>query len=590
MTTTSSRLVVLNDFPDKNPALTPSRSHDVYVYLPADYQESTRRYPVIYLHDGNDMFLAPKPHLLDDQTMMLDVVMDHMVASGTIEPAILVGVVPSVVGRNVELPHLAREEDTFFGAGRGGGVEDYYQFLATQLKVYIDSQYRTDPSPAATGIGGASFGGLASLYMAYRHPETFGMCYCMSPSLWWDKQSLLEELEADQSPKNNVKYWFCAGTLETQLMWPPAQRAAAAFIRRGWVEGRDVAFYLDYVGGHDYGQWKASAHEMLRFMLGKEPMQLVGISIKQVQDPAGRPIKTSHVIDNPYVTVERLYAGAFRHNVAAPLVRSDDPGIVDVVPEGPLAKLESHGNGLTVLRSRLDGFSAAAIVTGYAEAPVDYPRLDCPHAPAPLDVDAPLSAWPTLPHALDVSKPKPPDTKPPTPAPPAPPAPDCQFGVWEDEKGLYVGINIVKPTLFYDPKLPPWGQDGIELRIDARPDPVRYAGIGEKEMELFLLIAMGPVPDGSLQTLHMPEKLPMGTQISCKRTDRGYTLQVMIPTYYLNASQKKPWTEFRLNVSLNAKPNQETPPWTYSLNPDWRTPENVPGSGTFARVLPDQSK
>ena len=131
--------------------------------------------------------------------MRADVAMDQLLARKLIHPAILVAINSMPGGKRTQ------ELTPSPGPGNAGGrIEDYYKFILKRVKPYVNSHYRTKPEPQYTGIAGFSFGGIASFYLAYRHPETFGMAGCMSSSMWWDNRKLLHEVMSDRRPLREV--------------------------------------------------------------------------------------------------------------------------------------------------------------------------------------------------------------------------------------------------------------------------------------------------------------------------------------------------------------------------------------------------
>lgn len=634
----NSRVVTLKDFPDTNPKYNPTRTHDIRIYLPADYGTSTKKYPVIYFHDGEQVFAAGFSDKLKLDGQYPDVVYDRLIAQDLINPAILVAVAPSYGNRNEELtPPITRsttrpaarrnsanpatppttiittvttitptnitttttttappgnrpERDNRFG--KGGGLEDYYDFLAHQVKPYIDSHYRTLTDPAHTGVAGSSFGGLASVYLGYHHPETFGLAGCMSPSLWYDSELLADQIQNDLAPKIPTRFWFVVGAKEGENMWKPTMRTAAALKKRGWVEGKDVALYLDYTGIHANPTWAAQAPAMLQFLLGKQNPTLNNIAIKQLNDPSGKPISLFEVREVPFAALELQYNGGYRLNAIDPQFTSDRPDIF-TVNNDVYHTLVNKNRGLGLLQASYDGFTAQQVVAGYI--PPTTETFTCPIVKTALDVHMPLSAWPELTYPLDFSFAHAEhDPSFPPPTPPAPPSAtkaasdqSGKFGVWYDDKYLYVALAVNKKPLVLDATLPPWGQDAVELRLDARPDPVRTWGRGEGEMQQILLLAVSPDPQSPTKpTVYQPEGLPQGTLYTCHTTEEGFSLQAAIPVSYLNTQQMATWKSFRLNLVVDTKEAANGPTEKHWWQPDWRSEANVPGSGTFVRVEP----
>src|SRR5688572_27604222 len=158
---------------------------DIYVYLPPSYATSGRRYPVIYMHDGQNLF---EPSLSFAGDWQVDETMEALSRQGV--EAIVAGV-PNMGVRRCN-------EYSPFGDGCG---DAYLAFLADTLKPLIDDVLRTLPGREHTGIVGSSMGGLISLYAAVRRPEVFGFMGALSPSLWYAGRAIFEVVrDAPRSP------------------------------------------------------------------------------------------------------------------------------------------------------------------------------------------------------------------------------------------------------------------------------------------------------------------------------------------------------------------------------------------------------
>ncbi len=160
-----------------------------YVYLPAWYdRRQGRRYPVLYLQDGQNLF--------NRQAFwggwQADAAVEAATQGGAAEPVILVGIASG--GRRMS--EYTPTFDTWVGAG--GGADRYLDFVAWELKPWIDARYRTRGDAGSTGIGGSSLGGLLALYAGLTRPAVFGRVLAMSPALWWDNEYLIRVVQSWQ--------------------------------------------------------------------------------------------------------------------------------------------------------------------------------------------------------------------------------------------------------------------------------------------------------------------------------------------------------------------------------------------------------
>lgn len=145
----------------------------IHVFLPINYEDTTEKYKVAYMNDGNAIFWKGGAF---NKTWDLLKVLDGLYSQNIIEKIIIVAIEP--LDRESEYTHdkvLTRNS---------GNVDQYADFLVSSLKPFIDENYRTQSAAKDTSIIGSSHGGLAAFYIATRHPASFGIAICMSPSFW----------------------------------------------------------------------------------------------------------------------------------------------------------------------------------------------------------------------------------------------------------------------------------------------------------------------------------------------------------------------------------------------------------------------
>ncbi len=197
----------------------PQRGHerDIDVFLPPSYARSRRRYPVVYMQDGQNL---ADPERAFAGTWDLPRAMAELASRG--REAIVVGI-PNLGEERI------REYTPFVDAKAGGGDGDaYLAFMERTLKPLVDRRFRTRPERETTGVFGSSLGGLISLYAFFRAPETFGFAGAMSPSLWFAGRAMLSYVERDGAPPGRL--YVDAGTEEggatvrdaRELYRPPA--------------------------------------------------------------------------------------------------------------------------------------------------------------------------------------------------------------------------------------------------------------------------------------------------------------------------------------------------------------------------------
>lgn len=244
----------LEPMPSGHPLARPVR-----VWLPPGYgQASERRYPVLYLHDGQNMFDARAV----GAEWQVDEAAQRLVQAGAVAPFIAVAV-PSGRDRLREL--------TPTPGGRGGGaLPDYGGWLLDGLKPEIDRRFRTRPGPADTAVGGSSLGGIASLWLALHRADRVGAALVVSPAMWWDGFWPRRDVLATPSPEPRPRVWLDMGAHEGEGVFAESRALHDALRQRGWA-GTRLAYVEDPEGRHDELSWAGRVEGMLKFLFPPTP-------------------------------------------------------------------------------------------------------------------------------------------------------------------------------------------------------------------------------------------------------------------------------------------------------------------------------
>jgi predicted alpha/beta superfamily hydrolase len=243
---------------------------DVLVYLPPGYSRfSQRRYPVLYLHDGQNVFDAATSFA--GVEWGVDETAQRLIKQKLIEPLIIVAVAnlgEERIHEYAPTPGVITPRD--YPKKRSRGLAGIYgRFLIDELKPFIDRKYRTKPECEFTALGGSSLGGLATLAIGIIFAECFTRLLVMSPSVWWDDFSILRLLGfLDRKPP--LKIWLDMGTAEPD--WEQVHELRDALIDRGWRLNVDLK-YLEVDGaGHNEAAWAARVEPALRFLFPPQPL------------------------------------------------------------------------------------------------------------------------------------------------------------------------------------------------------------------------------------------------------------------------------------------------------------------------------
>lgn len=236
-----------------------ANERQLVVYLPPGYYaDEARRYPVLYMQDGQNLFDG-RTSYVPGQHWHLGETADNLVREGAIEPLIIVGVYHANERR---IEEYTPSVDPNFKVG--GRADAYGRMLAEELKPFIDAAYRTKPGREHTAVGGSSLGGLVSLYLGLRRSDVFGRVLAMSPSLWWDKCWMLRNVdELARGPKSKI--WIDAGTLEGANTDCNAEALRDALAARGYAPGSEVEFMRAEGARHSEQDWAHRVHHGLRF-------------------------------------------------------------------------------------------------------------------------------------------------------------------------------------------------------------------------------------------------------------------------------------------------------------------------------------
>jgi predicted alpha/beta superfamily hydrolase len=239
----------------------------ITVYLPPGYhRDLTRRYPVLYLHDGQNLFDPARA--VFGVAWQAGATADRLAREGRIRPVILVGI-DNTPHRLEEYAAYPEPKHQVSGQGKL-----YARFVLEEVKGFIDREYRTLPGRPDTAIAGSSMGGLVSLTMAREYHRQVSLCGVLSPSLWWARGRVLDELEEDHAWMRKMRFWVCMGTREGQKRGhlsphiERTQRLVGIFDKAALVPGRDY-YYWEVVGGeHNEAAWAARFDKVLLYFFG----------------------------------------------------------------------------------------------------------------------------------------------------------------------------------------------------------------------------------------------------------------------------------------------------------------------------------
>jgi predicted alpha/beta superfamily hydrolase len=228
---------------------------DVIVWLPPSYERDTqRRYPVLYMHDGQNVFDPSTSFLGAD--WRADEVADSLIRTGAIEEIIIVAV-------NNSPDRMSEYSDAPTG-------RTYAKFVVERLKPLIDSTYRTKPSAENTAVMGSSLGGLVSLCFVWWYPEVFSKAGCLSSTVIpGSREEILKEIRAYAGPRKKVRLYFDVGGMERGLL-SGFKALSSTLKEKGYEEGKDLEFFLDEGAVHNEIAWSHRLWRPMTFLFGRK--------------------------------------------------------------------------------------------------------------------------------------------------------------------------------------------------------------------------------------------------------------------------------------------------------------------------------
>lgn len=231
----------------------------VWVYLPPGYATSSERYPVLYMHDGQNLF--------DVRTSFsgewrVDEACESLIASDELRPLIVVGIENGGANR---IHEYTPWPDPGFG---GGGADAYLTALRDVLVPEVDQRYRTLAGPNFRWMSGSSLGGLVSLYAGLAYSDTWTRVAALSPSLWWDDREM-RAWSAGRPRAGLQRVYQDMGTSEGSAQYVQDLRDLRSnLVAMGFSPGLDLLHVEAPGHTHNETYWALRTPGMLQFLAG----------------------------------------------------------------------------------------------------------------------------------------------------------------------------------------------------------------------------------------------------------------------------------------------------------------------------------
>ncbi len=227
---------------------------DVIIWLPPGYEaRATQRFPVLYMHDGRQVFDPGTSTWGKD--WQVDELAQDMILNGELEPFIVVA---------ADCTEARRDE---YAPARKG--DDYVRFLIEELKPAVDAEWRTDPERSY--LAGSSMGGLISFYAAWKRPDVYAGAACLSPA-FVERYGLecFRMVEADRGKLPDLKLFLsCGGAsgLEAELL--NGTLKMADLLRNVGFPEKDMTVRIESWAEHNEEAWARMTPHWLRFLFGR---------------------------------------------------------------------------------------------------------------------------------------------------------------------------------------------------------------------------------------------------------------------------------------------------------------------------------
>ncbi len=231
------------------------KPRDIIVWLPPSYDSSkTKRYPVLYMQDGQNLF-DPKTSAFGID-WQLDETADSLIKAGAIKEIIIVGIY-NTSDRNDEYG------DTKLG-------RKYMDFIINDLKPFIDKNFRTLSDRQNTAVGGSSMGGLISMMLVWEHPEVFSQAACLSPAFHIGDINYTKKVEKYNGEKKPIRIYIDNGTIDLDArLKPGADEMVKVLEDKGYKPGKDLDYFVAEGATHNEAAWAKRNWRYLEFMFGK---------------------------------------------------------------------------------------------------------------------------------------------------------------------------------------------------------------------------------------------------------------------------------------------------------------------------------
>lgn len=219
-----------------------NKTRRVWALLPHDYEQTTERYPVLYLQDAQNLFNEKAQYGNWEIDKKLAVMSEYKIGK------IIVIAVEHADQDRIKEYNVG---NTVLGAGQG---KKYIRFITDTLKPFVDKSFRTKPEREHTGIGGSSMGGLVSIFSGLMYPEVYGKLMVFSPSLWVVPKMNFSQI--DFSEPGETRIYLYAGGDESATMIDHVKRFKKNMLKNEQASNKmKIQLSINMLGKHNETYW-----------------------------------------------------------------------------------------------------------------------------------------------------------------------------------------------------------------------------------------------------------------------------------------------------------------------------------------------